>query len=136
MWLSDLIPPSDPRGRGFWSRDTVSGSLKDSLPPPSLFPPVSVHIKAAREAEEGGELTERERRHVQALLAFSVGDVPRATHHWAAILVHHPRDLLAVSLLFASCIRLGEFEMMRNALAGVMPHWSQDMPSYPFLLAW
>ena len=96
---------------------------------------VSVHIRAVREAEERGELTERERRHVQALLAFSEGDLPRATHHWAHILIHHPRDLLAVKLLFGSCIHLGEFEKMRNSLAGVMPHWSQDMQSYPFLLA-
>jgi hypothetical protein len=105
---------------------------------PALFPSslsVSVHIRAVREAEERGELTERERRHVQALLAFSEGDLPRATHHWAHILIHHPRDLLAVKLLFGSCIHLGEFEKMRNSLAGVMPHWSQDMQSYPFLLA-
>ena len=81
-------------------------------------------------------MTERERRHVQALLAYSEGDLPGATCHWANILLYHPRDLLAVRLLFGSYIRLGEFERMRNALAGVLPHWDKDMPSYPFLLAW
>ena len=136
MWLSDLTPPSDPRGRGFSSRGTVSDLLDNLLPSPSLLPPVSVHVRAVKEAERSGDLTERERRHVQAILAFSEGDVPKATCYWADILVRHPRDLLAVAFLFASCIRLGKFEMMRNSLAGVKPHWSRDMPSYPFLLAW
>ena len=95
---------------------------------------VSAHVEAVKVAVERGEVTERERRHVQALLAYAEGDLPLATCHWADILIKHPRDLIAVKMLFVSCITLGDFEKMRNVMASILPHWSKDMPSYPFLL--
>ena len=99
-----------------------------------MFPPVSVHVEAAQRALEGGELTERERRHVQALLAYAEGDLPRATEHWVDILIRHPLDIQAIRVFFVSCVMLGEFEKMRNSLSGVLPHWSRDAPAYPFVL--
>jgi hypothetical protein len=108
MWLSELIPATDPK--------------------------VSGHVKVAKTALEGGTLTEREERHVQALLAYAEGQLPSAIDHWAAILVNYPRDLIAVRILFVSCIMVGNFEKMRNVLAGVLPRWDEDMPSYPFIL--
>ena len=95
---------------------------------------VAGHVRTAREALEGGSLTEREEKHVQALLAYAEGQLPTAIDHWADILVTHPRDLLAVRILFVSCIMVGHFEKMRNVLAGVLPHWDKEMPSYPFIL--
>ena len=95
---------------------------------------MSVHIEAVEQALESGELTEREKRHVQALLAYAEGDLPRATGHWADILITHPRDLLAIRILFVSCIMIGEFEKMRNVLAGALPHWNKEMACYPFIL--
>lgn len=96
--------------------------------------PVSVHVEAVKEALVRGKLTERERSHVQALLVYSEGYLPRAIDLWASILVRHPRDLIAVRILFVSCVMVGDFEKMRNVLAGVLPHWSKDMASYPFIL--
>ena len=103
--------------------------------PPSPLPSVSAHIRAVKEAEERGELTEREKWHVQALLVLSEGDLPRATHHWADILIHHPRDLLAMHMYFVSCKMLGEFERGRDMLAAVLPHWERTSSIYPYLLA-
>ena len=91
-------------------------------------------MEAAQRALEGGELTERERRHVQALLAYAEGDLPRATEHWVDILIRHPLDIQAIRVFFVSCVMLGEFEKMRNSLSGVLPHWSRDAPAYPFVL--
>ena len=93
-----------------------------------------VHIEAVEESLERGELTERERSHVQALLAYSEGDLPKAICHWAHILITYPRDLVAIRILFVSCIMIGEFERMRNTLAGILPHWNKDMAAYPFIL--
>ena len=95
---------------------------------------MSGHVEAARLALEGEELTEREERHVQALLAYAEGQLPTAIDHWAQLLISHPRDLIAVRILFVSCVMIGDFEKMRNVLAGVLPHWHKDMPSYPFIL--
>ena len=133
MWLSEFINPSDPKGRDLkiWGS---SGKLVLSPPPPPPPLLVSVHIEAAQQALESGDLTERERRHVWALLAYAEGDLPRATCLWADILIRHPRDLIAVRILFVSCIMIGEFTKMRNVLAGILPHWSRDMPCYPFIL--
>ena len=72
---------------------------------------------------------------MQALLAFSEGDLPRATHQWADIIVHHPRDLLAMHMYFVSCKMLGEFERGRDTLAAVLPHWERMSSVYPYLLA-
>ena len=95
---------------------------------------MSHHVRIVKAAVEGGGLTEREERHVQALLAYADGELPTAIDHWAAILVKYPRDLIAVRITFVSCVIVGDFEKMRNVLAGVLPHWDQEMPSYPFIL--
>jgi tetratricopeptide (TPR) repeat protein len=110
------------------------GYLQLSSFHPASSPQVSGHVKMAKTALEGGTLTEREERHVQALLAYAEGQLPSAIDHWAAILVNYPRDLIAVRILFVSCIMVGNFEKMRNVLAGVLPRWDEDMPSYPFIL--
>ena len=91
-------------------------------------------MRVAKTALEGGGLTKREERHVKALLAYAEGQLPAAIDQWAAILVKHPRDLLAVRILFVSCVMVGDFEKMRNVVASVLPHWDKDMPSYPFIL--
>jgi hypothetical protein len=71
----------------------------------------------AKTALEGGTLTEREERHVQALLAYAEGQLPTAIDHWAAILVNYPRDLLATHMLFVACKMLGMFARARDTLA-------------------
>ena len=132
MWLSELIPATHSKGESYSIRvDLLSRPHPLSLP---VLHAVSVHVKAVQEALERGELTEREKSHVQALLVYSEGDLPRAIQCWESILIRYPRDLIAVRILFVSCIMIGEFEKMRNVLAGVLPHWSKDMPSYPFIL--
>ena len=100
-----------------------------------LLSPVSAHVEAVKGAVERGEVTERERRHVQALLAYAEGDLPLATCHWADILIKHPRDLLATYLVFVSYKMLGWFERGRDVLASLLPHWSTTEPVYPYLLA-
>ena len=82
----------------------------------------------------GGAITERERGHVRALLAYASGDLPRATEEWASLLMQFPRDLMAIHVLFVSYKMLGEFTKLRDFLARLLPHWSTDSPPHPFLL--
>ena len=98
-------------------------------------PPVSGHVRVAKAALEGGGLTEREERHVKALLAYAEGQLPAAIDQWAAILVKHPRDLLATHVMFVSCKMLGRFTRGRDVLAAILPHWEKTDPLFPYLLA-
>ena len=97
--------------------------------------PVSGHVEVAKAAVKGGRLTEREERHVQALLAYSEGQLPTAINHWADILISYPRDLIAVRILFVSCKMLGLFARSRDVIAAVLPHWNKTNSLYPYLLA-
>ena len=92
-------------------------------------------MEVARLALEGEELTEREERHVQALLAYAEGQLPTAIDHWAQLLISHPRDLLATHMLFVSCKMLGWFARARDCLAALLPHWSEADSTHPYLLA-
>ena len=92
------------------------------------------HLDVVQEAASSGGLTEREVHHVQAFAAHAKGDLCRAAQHWAGILLHHPRDLLAVHLAFVSCKMLGEHTRLRDTLASLLPHWEKESVPYPFLL--
>lgn len=109
VWLSDLKPPDHPK----------------------VAPHVTAAAKAA--AADAETLTRRERRHVEAVLCRAGGDLPRTLELWAAIIVEHPLDVLAIQMAFFACISLGEFERMRNLLAAAMVHWRDGMELYPHL---
>lgn len=38
-------------------------------------------------------------------------------------------------MLVGAYIQLGEFVRMRDMLARLLPHWTEDMLLYPFILA-
>ena len=105
--------------------------LSSPLPPLLL---VSPHVEAAKAAMVGGAITERERGHVRALLAYASGDLPRATEEWASLLMQFPQDIQALRVLAVSYIMLGEFTKQRDYLARLLPHWSADMAAYPSIL--
>ena len=44
-------------------------------------------------------------------------------------------DILAIGLLFVSCISIGEMEKMRDSLARVLPWWTEDMALYPHIFS-
>jgi tetratricopeptide (TPR) repeat protein len=115
--------------------NNFQGYLQLSSFHPASSPQVSGHVNVAKTALEGGTLTEREERHVQALLAYAEGQLPTAIDHWAAILVNYPRDLLATHMLFVACKMLGMFARARDTLAALLPHWEKNEPLYPYLLA-
>ena len=44
-------------------------------------------------------------------------------------------DAVVVALSAFSCIMVGEFERMRDAIARVLVFWTEDMELYPYILA-
>lgn len=91
-------------------------------------------VAGAREAAFRQPPLPRERRHVDALDAWSRGDMRGATAHWIAILRAHPLDLLAIKVSQFVLSYLGESESMRDLLVAVLPFWDAEMPGYGYVL--
>jgi tetratricopeptide (TPR) repeat protein len=91
-------------------------------------------VARAREAAFRRPPLARELRHVDALDAWSRGDMRGATAHWTAILREHPLDLLAIKVSQFVLSYLGESDGMRDLLVAVLPFWDAAMPGYGYVL--
>ncbi len=80
------------------------------------------------------DVTDRERAHAAALAAFSHGHMERATQIWEDILLEHPRDGLALRLAHFTHFYSGDGRRMRDSMARILPHWSEQHRDYGFLL--
>jgi tetratricopeptide (TPR) repeat protein len=91
-------------------------------------------VVRARETAFGQRPSARELLHVDALDAWSRGDMRGAVDHWIAILREHPLDLLAIKVSQFVLSYLGESEGMRDLLGEVLSFWDAAMPGYGFVL--
>lgn len=55
-------------------------------------------------------------------------ELPKACDTWDQILHNHPTDLLAIKLAHDTYFYLGRQTQMRDSIARVYPHWTQDIP--------
>ena len=78
--------------------------------------------------------TERERAHLAALRACAEGRWQRACTLWDAILVEHPRDLLALANAHLFDFYRGDARNLRQRVARVLPEWPRDDPLSPYVL--
>jgi hypothetical protein len=92
-------------------------------------------LAAARKFAAKGA-AERERRHIAALDAWCRGDIAGATDGWEAILLDHPRDVLALRLAHFTHFYLGDSAAMRDSVARVLPYWSEEQPAYGFVVGY
>eukprot|EP00731_Ephydatia_muelleri_P026049 Em0018g149a len=109
------------------------GFTWSSQPKPPTDPAVAPHLEALKTA--GPRTTDREKAHIRAVIAYAHRNIPGAVDEWMDILIHHPRDILAIHLLFVCCIAIGELEKMRDSLARVQPWWTEDMALYPHIFS-
>ncbi len=84
----------------------------------------------------GKGATERERRHIAALNSWCRGDIVSTTAGWEAILLDHPRDVLALRLAHFTHFYLGDSGAMRDSVARVLPYWSEEHPGYGFVVGY
>lgn len=78
--------------------------------------------------------TAREAGHIEALDAWSRGDMRAAVAAWAQIVSDHPADLVAIKVSQFVLSYLGESERMRDVVAGVLPSWDSGLTGYGYLL--
>jgi tetratricopeptide (TPR) repeat protein len=76
----------------------------------------------------------RARGHLHAARAWSSGHWQDAAAAWEAVLLDHPRDLLAIKVLQDLYFFLGDAANLRDAVGRVLPSWSEGDPGYGHLL--
>jgi len=89
-------------------------------------------LSAARRRSEGA--TERERAHVDALSAWCAGDVRGTIDRLEAILMEHPRDILAFRIAHYLHFFIGDLFQMRDSAARVLARWDESVPGYGYVL--
>jgi hypothetical protein len=91
--------------------------------------------RAIDEAQSlAAQATPRELAHLDALSACAAGRWQHATQHWDAILVEHPRDLLALFCAHLFDFYRGDAVNLRQRVARVLPEWPRDDPLSPYVL--
>jgi tetratricopeptide (TPR) repeat protein len=79
-------------------------------------------------------VNDRERRHTAAARAWLEGNPALALERYAAIVVDHPRDSVALQVAHSLDFRLGHREMLRDRIAEVLPHWDDSIPGFGYVL--
>ena len=82
---------------------------------------------------EAGDLTDRERRHVDASWAWARGDLETAIDAFGSVLADHPTDGLALRARYLLLFNAGRVTEMLDAVAGARPHWTGDLPLASYL---
>ncbi|XP_069105797.1 tetratricopeptide repeat protein 38-like [Argopecten irradians] len=91
-------------------------------------------IKDMVSLAEANGITDRERKHVNAVRLWAEGEMIAATNVWEDILVTYPQDMLAIKFAHDSYFYLGLHPQMRDSIARVMPSWNKQIPLYGYLL--
>ena len=78
---------------------------------------------------------DRERLHLTALRAWCASDLDGANVAWEAILLDHPRDIVALKLAHYSHLYLGRSRAMRDSVARVLGAWDAAEPGYGYVLS-
>ncbi|XP_053382109.1 tetratricopeptide repeat protein 38-like isoform X1 [Mercenaria mercenaria] len=78
-------------------------------------------------------LSDREKKHVNAVKLWSDGEMSDACNVWEDILMENPYDMLALKFAHDTYFYLGYSTPMRDSLGRVFPQWKDSMPLYGYL---
>ena len=90
--------------------------------------------KAEAGAAGAAGATMRERLHVAALASWCQGDLVAAADRWDAILIDHPRDLLALKLATYARFYEGGGPVFRDTVTRTLYSWDAQVPGYGYVL--
>ena len=103
-----------------------------TLTEPSLVPEARRLLDAAEPLMVHANA--RERSHFGAARLCAAGRWREAGEHWDALLLQHPRDLLALNSAHLFDFYRGDALSLRARVARVLPEWTADDPLHPFVL--
>ncbi len=95
-------------------------------------PQVRAAVEAAERLAAGAN--DRERGHIAAARAFLDGEWRKASTIYGEILIDHPRDTVALQVAHALDFYLGQSPLLRDRIARALPHWSEQVPGYGYVL--
>ncbi|XP_064642236.1 tetratricopeptide repeat protein 38-like [Lineus longissimus] len=91
-------------------------------------------VDAMLKLAKNNHVTEREKKHVEAVKLWSDGKMDDAAYLWEDILISYPLDMLALKFAHDTYFYNGlQYELM-DSTARVLPHWKEDMPLYGYLM--
>jgi tetratricopeptide (TPR) repeat protein len=97
---------------------------------------VPVAVESARTAQRlAADATPRERSHIDALIAWSEGELDRTIAIWESILRSHPLDVVAFRLAHFANFWLGRPQDMVASVDRLLPDWSEEIPGFSSMLA-
>ncbi len=92
---------------------------------------VPVAAEAAKAARRlSANATTREKMHIDALDAWTAGDLRRALAVWEEILLAHPTDVLAFRFAHYKYFWTGRVRDMLASVERIAPKWSRELPGY------
>lgn len=83
-----------------------------------------------------GDVTERERGHIDAAWAWARGDVDATIDAFARVLTNHPTDAFALRAQYLLLFSTGRVSGMLDAVQRHRPAWSDDLPLFSLLDGW
>jgi len=90
-------------------------------------------LKDARAAAAQTGLTDRETQHLTALQAWLAGDLEAAAARYDALLIDHPRDIVALKLAQYLHFYLGDAAAMQASVARPSYAWDEGVPGYGYV---
>ena len=101
---------------------------------PALTEKAKQSLSKAREAGANHGVSDREEQHIEALTAWTAGDMQSALAHWESILLDHPLDMLAVKLSQFTHFYLGDSRCLRDSIARILYAWHPEVPGHANIL--
>ena len=101
---------------------------------PALVAKARRSLDAARQSAAERGATDRERRHLDALDAWTRGEFTQAVAHFEAILAGHPRDIVALKLAHYLHFYLGDNQNHRDSIGRVLHAWDDTVEGYGYVL--
>ena len=101
---------------------------------PALVAKARRSLDAARQSAAERGATDRERRHLDALDAWTRGEFKQAVAHFEAILAGHPRDIVALKLAHYLHFYLGDNQNHRDSIGRVLHAWDDTVEGYGYVL--
>ena len=101
---------------------------------PALAVKARTSLEAGRRSVADRGATERERRHLDALDAWTRGEFEEAVAHFEAILAGQPRDILALKLAHYLHFYLGDDANHRDSIGRVLHAWDDTVDGYGYVL--